>query len=304
MIKISIGICTYNRSLQLKNCIESILNQSYQNFEIIVVDDFSSEYHRKEVIDYLTDRDERIKFITLEKNCGLSHARNLTIKNASGLFWTFLDDDDAWALDNLEYFISFYSKNLDVNCIYLGYKNLSRYEELSDKKFFFLNDLFFKGITPPVGSQIYSMNLLRKLNSSPYNIMVKSGIDHDLWINLLSFNPRVYCFSNYNVLYSLDFSPSRITTNIKSRKLNIKKSLDHWEEILTSTLSKKFYKHFIKSYKFYLLFSDFYVNYKNKRILFCIYLVSTNPLMTFYYFVNINNFSTNKFLKYTPAINE
>lgn len=304
MIKISIGVCTYNRSTQLKNCINSILNQSYENFEIIVVDDFSNENHRKEVIDYLTDKDERIKFISLKKNYGLSYARNLTIKNASGLFWTFLDDDDEWGLDNLSIFMSTYKEELDNNSIYLGYKNIWKYKEFSEKKSFSLKDLFFKGITPPVGSQFYSLTLLRKLNTSPYNIEIKSGVDHDLWINLLNFNPRVYCFSNYNVLCSLDFSPSRITTNITNRKLNIMKSLYLWEESLTSTLSEKFYRHFKKSYKFNLFYLELYINYKNNKLFYCLYIILINILTIIYNFINIKNISTNKFFVYTSTTNE
>lgn len=98
-LKISIIIPTYNRGKILSNSIKSVLNQTFKNLEIIVIDDGSND-NTKEVIDKLND--DRIKYIKLNKNCGGSFARNLGIKIASGQFISFQDSDDIFLPNKIE----------------------------------------------------------------------------------------------------------------------------------------------------------------------------------------------------------
>ena len=109
---ISVVIPTFNRRAFLKKAIESVLSQSYQDLELIVVDD-GSEDDTSEVV---TGFDSGIRYIKQE-NKGPASARNLGIKNSKGDFITFLDSDDWWDRDKLgiqfkamqenpEYFIS------------------------------------------------------------------------------------------------------------------------------------------------------------------------------------------------------
>ncbi len=95
---ISVIVPTFNRPRMLEASIKSILSQTYQNFEIIVVNDAGenvSESIRK-------FQDLRIKYIQHENNKGLAAARNTGIKNASGLYIALLDDDDIFYNDHLE----------------------------------------------------------------------------------------------------------------------------------------------------------------------------------------------------------
>lgn len=99
MPKISVIIPTYNRTHLLGRAIQSVLRQTYQDFEIIIIDDASTDGTEKLVKDF---NDNRIIFLRLEKNRGGSAARNTGIKNSSGEYIAFLDSDDEWLPEKLE----------------------------------------------------------------------------------------------------------------------------------------------------------------------------------------------------------
>lgn len=95
--KVSIIIPIYNSEKYLKKCIESILNQTYKNFEVILVDDGSND-NSKAVCDKYSTLDKRIWVYTKE-NGGVSTARNLGLKYVSGEYTIFVDSDD-WLKEN------------------------------------------------------------------------------------------------------------------------------------------------------------------------------------------------------------
>ena len=97
---VSVIITTYRRPALLCRAIESVLRQSYQGIEIIVVDDASEDTTEERVREI---EDERIKYICHAKNMGLAAVgRNTGLKEAKGEFVAFLDDDDEWREDKLE----------------------------------------------------------------------------------------------------------------------------------------------------------------------------------------------------------
>lgn len=94
---ISVVIPVFNRPEQIKRAIDSVLKQTFKNFEIIVVDDGSTD----ETPVVLKSYADMIKVITTE-NCGVSATRNTGVKNANGKFVAFLDSDDEWKKDKLQ----------------------------------------------------------------------------------------------------------------------------------------------------------------------------------------------------------
>jgi glycosyltransferase involved in cell wall biosynthesis len=90
---VSVIMPTFNRARLLERALRSALNQTYNNLEIIVVDDASSD-DTPDVVK--TVQDERVRYIRHETNRGGSAARNTGIRNATGEFIAFLDDDDEW----------------------------------------------------------------------------------------------------------------------------------------------------------------------------------------------------------------
>lgn len=97
--KVSVIIPTYNRAASIAASIQSVLDQTWQNYEIIVVDDGSTDDTRQ-VVEAFTD--DRIRYIYLEQNSGPSRARNEGIRQARYDFIAFLDSDDEWLPQKLE----------------------------------------------------------------------------------------------------------------------------------------------------------------------------------------------------------
>jgi glycosyltransferase involved in cell wall biosynthesis len=86
------------------------MNQDYQNWEVIVVDDCSSD-NTAEIIQGYTERDHRIKYYKLGKNCGAAVARNMAVNISKGKYIAFLDSDDVWFSNKLSKQIEFMEKN-------------------------------------------------------------------------------------------------------------------------------------------------------------------------------------------------
>ncbi len=95
----SIIVPTFNRAKFLPRCIHSILNQTYTNFELIIVDDGSTDNTRDVVTSF---DDKRIRYLAQDKNRGAAYARNVGIRAAYGIYIGFQDSDDEWFPNNLE----------------------------------------------------------------------------------------------------------------------------------------------------------------------------------------------------------
>lgn len=111
---ISIIIPTYNRAEQLKECIESILMQNYNNYEIIVVDDGSTDY-TEDIIKKMND--DRIKFIRKEKNTGASESRRIGFEKSQGDYIIFCDDDDYYIDESYFKKITKHLEDVEVNAV-------------------------------------------------------------------------------------------------------------------------------------------------------------------------------------------
>ena len=129
---VSIIIPVYNAEKFIAETIENILEQTYQNYEIILVDDYSSD-RSVEIIEKYKEKDKRIIIIKKKKNEGPALTRNRGIKQANGKYICFQDADDKWEKDKIEKQVKFMKKNkcafsftnyefADQNCIPLGKK--------------------------------------------------------------------------------------------------------------------------------------------------------------------------------------
>lgn len=106
---VSIITPTYNCSNYIKDTIESVLNQTYQNWEMIVVDDLSRD-DTLDIVRIYAKQDARIRVFSLKEKGGASIARNFAINKANGMYIAFLDGDDLWLPEKLEKQICFMNK--------------------------------------------------------------------------------------------------------------------------------------------------------------------------------------------------
>lgn len=122
MIKFSVIIATYNREDTLSKAIDSLLNQSYTNWEAWIVDDGSTDNTEEVVAAYL-NKDNSIYYIKQENN-GVAKARNRALPNVNGEYVTFLDSDDWYESNHLETRAAILSKNPKVDLLHGGFKIL------------------------------------------------------------------------------------------------------------------------------------------------------------------------------------
>ncbi|WP_436917399.1 glycosyltransferase family 2 protein [Acinetobacter schindleri] len=156
---ITIYIPTYNRLELLKRAIQSVQNQTYKNFEIIIVDDNSSD-GTQEFLEKIARKDSRIRHFLKDKNSGACISRNIAINMAKGEFITGLDDDDYFLPQRLELFIDYWMNKKRANSIALFTSNIKSHknnklkkDNLFSKKYFKKGDLLFANY---IGNQIFT----------------------------------------------------------------------------------------------------------------------------------------------------
>lgn len=115
---VSIIVPVYNAEEFIRETVNTVLQQSYENWELILVDDCSCDNSVNIIKEYISDR---IKLIELKQNSGPAIARNVGIDNSKGRFIAFLDADDLWVKDKLKKQINFMLKN-NYSFTFTGYE--------------------------------------------------------------------------------------------------------------------------------------------------------------------------------------
>ena len=181
MILFSIIVPVYNAERYIENALHSVINQDENNFEIIVVNDGSTDNSLK-IIKKIARSDERIKVYN-QKNKGVSCARNLGLDKAKGKYILFLDSDDALPLDALSnYYRIFQAENADIiegNLVIDGekHKYLKRHRiKLFDHDRAIKYFLNCKTISGYVGGKAYKRSILQNIRFIPSIYYGEDGI--------------------------------------------------------------------------------------------------------------------------------
>lgn len=122
---VSIIMPSYNTGKYIKETINSVINQTYTNWELLIVDDCSTD-NTDEVISEC--KDERIRYFKNEKNLGTAISRNKALREAKGKWIAFLDSDDLWEKEKLEKQIEF----MKDNNYYFSYTQYQEIDEFSN----------------------------------------------------------------------------------------------------------------------------------------------------------------------------
>ena len=171
-IPFSVIINCKNSEKYLKEAIDSVLDQSHENFEIIIVDNNSKDNTSK-IIQSIVD--PRIKYFKIDKDLSLGEARNFGILNSNGKYLAFLDSDDFWHKEKLK-------KSLDQfinNKIALTYSNVSYFNENSSFNLY-------------TGLSSFSKNIFEDLLKN-YNLCISSCVFNRIHINKMDylFDPKL-----------------------------------------------------------------------------------------------------------------
>lgn len=123
---ISIIISTYNQNQLLKKCLESVYQQTSNNFELIIVDDNSKQITKEIIIDFMKrNKIVDVKFVRLKKNKGLTNSRNVGLERASGKYVHFLDGDDYLEPDFVSTLTEYNNKMPYHKIIVFGYNRIN-----------------------------------------------------------------------------------------------------------------------------------------------------------------------------------
>lgn len=206
----SIILPTYNRWHLLPRAINSVINQSFKDFELIICDDGSTDETPRLLKKNFSD--PRIKYFYL-KHKGVSHARNFGISQSKGQYIAFLDSDDEYLNNHLSSAFEFIKKQNPIGLIrsfaIYGYKK-QKITVSNNKKHFLLNSTIF---LPTI---ICNQSILNQLK---FNETYSVAEDYNLWIKIL----RYYSF--YEIpLHTVKINP---TINSLSQEGGNKKNLEY-----------------------------------------------------------------------------
>jgi len=219
---VSVIIPTYNRADKLKRAIESVLKQTHERFEIIIVDDHSRDETKSVVKNFI---DERIYYIRNEENLGGSESRNVGIRNARYDYIAFLDDDDEWLPEKLEKQLKVLKKTSSIYCgVYTGFTRVkdSRIfsKHIYDKEGDLFNQLLWKNV---IGST--SVIMLKKsciVDVGGFTKNLPASQELELYLRL----SRKYKFKSIpEVLVTRYYHDDEQITGNHSKKLVSKKYL-------------------------------------------------------------------------------
>ena len=143
MCKISVIIPVYNTGSKLRECVDSILNQSYKDLEVILVDDCSRD-DTFEIMEEYAEKDERVKVIKNTINRGAGFSRNRGLDIASGSYITFVDSDDYLELDTYEAVVDAIKNNDNPDIVRFSQNSFLEVGKIKVNLDFFTNNVFNK----------------------------------------------------------------------------------------------------------------------------------------------------------------
>ncbi|MED0988001.1 glycosyltransferase family 2 protein [Bacillus paramycoides] len=218
-VLISVVIPTYNRSKLIKRTIDSVLAQTYTNFELVIVDDASTDNTEDVINEY---KDSRIKFIRLHENSKGTKPRNIGIQASKGAYIALLDSDDEWLPNKLEKQLEFLMKFNDDNMVCFTdvilkgtnkttySKNRKIFENEDILEYIFLGKNWVQTSTYMFSSKLGKQTL--------FNPTLQKHQDWDFCLRLKKNGAKFMNLSEYLTVYYLDDREGRIGNNLKYKQ--------------------------------------------------------------------------------------
>ena len=199
---ISIITPSYNSEAYLKDCIESVIHQTYKNWEMLIVDDASKDKSSLILKSYML-KDDRIKPVFLDCNIGAAAARNIAIQSSNGRYVAFLDSDAIWLPKKLDVQIKF----MKINKLSFTFSN---YDVISENGLTIISKII---VPKKINYNQYLKNtiigcLTVMLDKEKFNSiempLLRSSHDMALWLNLLRDGKYAYgiseCLAKYRIV--------------------------------------------------------------------------------------------------------
>lgn len=244
-VLVSVVIPTYKRPFDiLKRAINSVLNQTYSNMEIIVVDDSPMEYIEREVVKskLKCEYGENVRYIQHDENRGACAARNTGIKNSRGSFIAFLDDDDEWYKNKIKMQLEKFSDN-EVGLVYCDSvsvftkngKIIKEKIRAYDKEGWVFDELIKSNFIGSTSFVMIRKNVFEDVGN--FDLSMKSAQDAEMWLRI-SKQFKVKHIPKVLVRYYIH-EGDRITGNIDNKIQGLEQLNTIYKEYLKE--NKKIY---------------------------------------------------------------
>lgn len=255
---VSVILPTYNYAQFLPESVGSILLQTYKSYEILVVDDGSTD-NTKEVLSPFM---QKIKYIKLEQNRGLPIARNIGIQSAQGKYIAFLDADDLWLPEKLQTDVNYFDQHPEVSMVYSRHINIDEkgYTLSSNRKKRLPSGNIFIQLFSEQNFIISSSVVVRRdvfATTGLFDERLFNCQDWDMWLRI-AFYFKVAGINKPLVKYR--HNPRSLSKNrdnvLKYQKLVIDKTYNTFND-KEFGISEKLYKkrlasHYAKTGRYYL----------------------------------------------------
>ena len=215
---VSVVITTYMRSPKVVfRAIESVLNQTYPDIEIIIVDDSPADYPQRTILEKEISK-YNVKYIQHPTNMGACVARNTGLRVANGKYIAFLDDDDEWLPDKIERQLSKFTDD-QIALVYCARvviddsSNTVSNEELVEASGYIFDSLIFNNFIGSTSFPLIRKSALDEIGG--FDPKIQSAQDYDVWLRL-SQKYKVDYVSVPLVKYHIH-GGERISTNHKAR---------------------------------------------------------------------------------------
>lgn len=198
---ISIITPSYNSAKYITETIESVICQSYTNWELLITDDCSSDSTIEVIKNYL-EKDSRIKLYVLDKNSGAGVARNNSIKNAKGDYLTFIDSDDLWDKNFLFDSINL-CKNNNYSFVFSSYHRRNEDFSINYSDFIVPTRVSYNDVLKSCPISCLTAFIDIKKLGKKYMPLLKKRQDAALWLSYLKEIDYAYGIKNPLAVYRI-----------------------------------------------------------------------------------------------------
>lgn len=206
---VSIITPTFNSAKFIDETIQSVRNQTYNNWEMIIVDDGSTD-NTEEIISLVVKNDNRIRFYKLDKNSGAAVARNRGIEDAKGQYLTFIDADDIWFPDFIKNSVKTI-KETKISFVFSSYKRANEELEFIYSDFIVPKKATYTDILKSNSISCLTAFVDIKRLGKKFMPLIRKRQDMGLWLQYLKATPYAYGIQETQAIY-------RIRKNSLSRK--------------------------------------------------------------------------------------
>ncbi len=239
--EVDIILPNYNSFEYIDETIQSIINQNFVNWKLIIVDDFSDVETRKKIKKY--EKLKKIKIYWLKKNRGAAYCRNLAINRSNSKYLAFIDSDDVWEKNKLKLQVQYMKKN-NYDFTYTYYKTFGHKLKKISPPIKFNFDSFIKNTSIATSTMVIKRKLVKNVKFTDTTICE----DYYFKCKILKKIKFAYCLKNYLTNYRIrkkSLQSNKLKNfywiwkiNYKYNKLNFFENLNSLFNISLSSIKK------------------------------------------------------------------